>query len=77
MSAAYTSRGTPPVDRDFLQILQRQKDMESDLVRVRVLRPFCIAGKPVAVGEVVKVPRYLANDLQAQGRAELARGLFK
>ncbi|MDC8451060.1 MAG: hypothetical protein LV473_22315 [Nitrospira sp.] len=39
-------------------------------VNVLVLRPFCVAGKPVKISEAVQVPRHLAQDLRALGKAE-------
>ena len=40
------------------------------LVPVRVLRPFYVDGRPVEVGETVKVQECLARDLVALKRAE-------
>lgn len=41
-----------------------------ELVSVRVLRPFCVAGKRVDVGASVELPRHDAISLQALGKVE-------
>ncbi|MGH7130286.1 MAG: hypothetical protein ACREIV_17075, partial [Planctomycetaceae bacterium] len=41
-------------------------------VRVSVLRPFFLDGSSVTVGTTVRVPRYLARDLVAVGKAAYA-----
>jgi hypothetical protein len=41
-------------------------------VRVRVLVPFCIAGRPTLVGDVVTLPDYEAAGQVAIGRAARA-----
>jgi hypothetical protein len=38
-------------------------------VKIGVLRPFYLHGKPTEPGEVVEVPEYLARDLVAIGKA--------
>jgi hypothetical protein len=40
-------------------------------VKVRVLRSFCVTGKPLAVGAEVELPYHVARDLRALGRVEL------
>lgn len=49
------------------QMAEASKD-----VRVKALRGFFVAGKPVAVGEFVSVPKLLALDLRSSGKAEFA-----
>lgn len=44
------------------------------LVRVKVLRPFCVKGKPLASGDEVEVEFHLAKDLQALGKAAIVAG---
>ncbi|MDR4469831.1 MAG: hypothetical protein MRJ68_16300 [Nitrospira sp.] len=39
--------------------------------RVRVLRPFCVAGKRCEIGTETQVPYHVALDLKAIGKAEL------
>lgn len=39
--------------------------------RVRVLRPFCVAGKRCEVGTETSVPYHIALDLKAIGKCEL------
>lgn len=41
------------------------------LVKVRVLRPFCVAGKRVEIGAEVEIPYHVAQDLKAIGKAEM------
>lgn len=38
------------------------------LVRVRVLRSFCVGGRPIAVGEEVEVEFHTARSLMATGK---------
>jgi|CXWL01.1.fsa_nt_gi hypothetical protein len=40
-------------------------------VRVQVLRPFRVAGKPLAIGDEVEIEYHLARDLWAIGKVEL------
>lgn len=40
-------------------------------VRLRVLRPFCVQGQPLATGTIVALPRYVATDMIALGKAEI------
>ena len=39
--------------------------------KVRVLRPFYVAGKALQVGDIATVEAHLARDLVAVGKAEL------
>lgn len=43
------------------------------LVKVRVLRPFCVAGKRVEIGAETEVPYHVALDLAAIGKCEILR----
>lgn len=43
--------------------------------RVEVLRGFCVEGKPVAVGDIVTVPAWIAADLVAVSKAKFAVNL--
>jgi hypothetical protein len=40
-------------------------------VKVRVLRSFCVTGRPLAVGAEVELPYHVARDLEAMGKAEI------
>lgn len=44
-------------------------------VRVRVLRPFCVGGQPLAIGDEVEIEYHLARDLAAIGKATIVDGL--
>lgn len=41
------------------------------LVKVRVLKPFCVAGKRVEIGAETEVPYHVARDLEAVGKCEI------
>ncbi len=41
------------------------------LVKVRVLRPFCVAGKRVEIGAETTVPYHVARDLAASKKCEI------
>jgi hypothetical protein len=44
------------------------------LVRVRVVRPFRVAGKPLTIGEEVEIPFHVACDLRVLGKCEILGG---
>jgi hypothetical protein len=41
------------------------------LTRVRVLRPFCVGGKPLAIEEIVRIEYHVARDLAVIGKARI------
>lgn len=41
------------------------------LVSVTVIRPFCVAGAPLAIGAEVLLEYHLARDLATLGKAQL------
>lgn len=41
------------------------------LVKVRVLRPFCVAGKRVEIGAETEVPYDIARSLAATGKCDI------
>jgi hypothetical protein len=41
------------------------------LVSVKVLKPFCVAGRPLPVGDVYRLEYHLARDLARIGKCEL------
>lgn len=43
------------------------------LVKVRVLRPFCVAGKRVEIGAETEVPYDIARSLAASGKSVILR----
>lgn len=44
------------------------------LVRVKVIRPFCVGGQPLAIGSEVEIEYHLARDLAAIWKAEILDG---
>lgn len=41
------------------------------LIRCRVLKSFCVKGKPLEIGSLVSLERHLADSLQATGKLEI------
>jgi len=41
------------------------------LILVKVLRPFCVAGQPLALGDEVAIEFHLARDLVAIGKVRI------
>lgn len=40
-------------------------------IRCRVIRGFCVSGKPVVIGEIVSIERHLALSLKSTGKVEI------
>jgi hypothetical protein len=46
-------------------------DYLTRLVRVTVLKPFCVKARPLAIGDECEIEYHLARDLAAIGKCEL------
>jgi len=55
-------------ERDLQVAFNDPKHFE--IVRVRVLRPFCIRGERIEPGKVIELERHVADSLAATGRVE-------
>jgi hypothetical protein len=51
--------------------LPKQDPALFEKIAVRVIKPFCVEGKPQAIGSTVRVERHVAVGLQSLGKAEL------
>ena len=51
--------------------LPKQDPALFEKIAVRVMKPFCVEGKPQAIGSTVRVERHVAVGLQSLGKAEL------
>ena len=40
-------------------------------VKVRVLRSFCVSGKPMSEGDLISIESHLADSLRAIGKVEI------
>ena len=54
---------TAPIPKNDPQLMQ--------MVRVRVIVPFCVGGQPQAIGDEVEIEYHLARDLAAIGKCVL------
>ena len=59
---AYLQKPIPPTPSEFLTP-----------TKCRVLKSFCVAGKPLAVGDIVTIAAHVAQDMAHLGKAEILR----
>lgn len=57
---------TAPTPRNDPKLLRQ--------VYVKVIKPFCINGKPLSVGDEVAIEYHVARDMVALGKARLMAG---